>query len=106
MSAIDIGTVLAKFDDQVNEINFAVNTYQVRFITADGRLRTLHGRKNVKSPHQQLATPLEARGKVNYNLKRAGIMLLHDLEAQAPRTVKPATFCHFLHSGTWLKIRH
>jgi len=106
MSVIDIGTVLAKFDDTFNEIDFSVNRYRLRFITSDGRLRTITARKNVKSPQQGLASPLQPRGKINYNLKRAGHMLLHDLQADAPRTVKPATFCHFEILGNWIPIRH
>src|SRR5688572_23332453 len=95
MGVIDIGTVLAKFDDTVDEISHTVKDYSIRFITSDGRLRTMLARKNVKSPQAQLQSPLEEKGKVMYNLKRNGVMLLHDMEKDAPRTVKVATIFEF-----------
>lgn len=108
MNVIDIGTVLNHFDDTVDEQDLTVKEYGIRFITADGRLRTMRARKNVKSPKQQLRAPHQERGKGLYSLKRNGTMLVHDLDANEPRAVKVATFCAFkdFNSSTWLTVRH
>lgn len=105
---IDIGTVLNKFDDTVDELNATVKEYGIRFITADGRVRTMRARKNVKSPNQQLRKPLEERGKKMFNLKRNGLMLVHDLVIDEPRTVKVATIFAFkdFNQSTWNNVRH
>lgn len=108
MSEIDIGTVLQKFDDTVDEAQLTVKQYGIRFITADGRLRTMRARKNVKSPKQKLSKPLQPKGKVMFNLQRNGTMLVHDLDIDDPRTVKVASICAFkdFQSSTWLNVRH
>lgn len=108
MQQIDIGTVLNKFDDTVDEVLSIVKDYGIRFITSEGRLRTLRGRKNVKSPKQQLAKPLDPRGGVQYNLKRNGIMLIQDLDIAEPRACKVPMVCAFkdFQSSTWLTVFH
>ena len=105
---IDIGTVLAKFDDTFDEISHQVKEYCIRFITADGRLRTMRARKNVKHPKAQLEMPLEERGKVMYNLKRNGVMLLEDLDINEPRSVKVAAICFFkdFKGEQWQCVKH
>jgi hypothetical protein len=105
---IDIGTVLNKFDDTVDEVSSIVKEYGIRFITADGRLRTMRGRKNVKSPKQQLDKPLDPRGGVQWNLQANGTMLVHDLDIAEPRACKVAMFCGFkdFNSSTWLTVFH
>lgn len=100
MASIDIGTVLRHFDDTVDEHDLTVKNYGIKFITADGRLRTMRARKNVRSPKQQLRAPLNARGRVMYNLKRNGTMLVHDLEINQPRSVKVAAICFFADHGS------
>jgi hypothetical protein len=108
MGVIDIGTVLNKFDDTVDELDATVKEYGIRFITIDGRLRTMRARKNVKSPKQQLRKPTEERGNRMFNLKRNGVMLVHDLAIDQPRTVKVATICAFkdFNQSTWNNVRH
>ena len=108
MQLIDIGTVLNHFDDMVDEHDQTVKEYGIKFITSEGKIRTMRCRKNVKSPKRRLAKPLEERGKSSFNLKRNGIMLLHDLDLAAPRSVKVATFFAFkdFKSPIWLTIRH
>jgi hypothetical protein len=108
MAQIDIGSVLRHFDDTVDVFTNEVKTYHIRFITADGRLRTLLGRKNVKSPQRQLRAPLNPRGGVTWNLKYRGTMLVHDEEIQAPRAVKVANITGFKESksSTWLNVYH
>lgn len=108
MSVIDIGTVLNKFDDTVDEAEATVKEYGIRFITADGRLRTMRARKNVKAPKQELRAPLQTRGKGSFNLQRHGTMMVEDLDLKEPRTVKVATICGFrdFQHSTWSKVRH
>jgi hypothetical protein len=105
---IDIGTVLNKFDDTVDELNLQVKEYGLRFITADGRLRTIRARKNVKAPKQQLREPLQSKGRVMFNLKRNGTILLEDLDIHEPRAVKVAMITHFkdFKSTSWLPVFH
>lgn len=108
MNVIDIGTVLQKFDDTYDEQDLTVKEYGLRFITADGRLRTMRARKNVKSPKQQLQAPLAKRAKGLFNLKRNGTMLVQDLDKAVPRTVKVFACCAFkdFNSNPWLNVRH
>lgn len=109
MGVIDIGSVLNHFDDMVDELNQEVKEYGLRFITSDGRLRTMRCRKNVRSPKMQLRAPLQAKGKAMFNLKKHGTMLLSDLDTEdGLRTVKVATICHFKnHQSTeWNRVRH
>lgn len=107
MSEIDIGTVLRKFDDTVDLVTNEVKSYGIRFITSDGRLRTMIARKNVKAPRLQLERPHDERGKFKFNLKRAGVMLLHDLKLDEPRSVKVACITHFRDYGDnkWHRVR-
>lgn len=105
---IDIGTVLNKFADTVDERTSAVKRYWIRFITAEGKLRTMHCRKNVKSPKQQLQAPLQKRAKGLFNLQRHGTILVHDLAINEARTVKVATIFGFkdFNSDNWFNVRH
>lgn len=107
MSEIDIGTVLRKFDDTVDLVTNEVKSYGIRFITSDGRLRTMIARKNVKAPRLQLERPHDERGKFKFNLKRAGVMLLHDLKLDEPRSVKVACITHFrdYRDNKWHRVR-
>lgn len=108
MLVIDIGSALNHFDDMVDEHNQGVKEYGIRFITADGRLRTMRCRKNVSAPKQQLRKPLEPKGKSLFHLKRHGTMLVHDLDIEQARTVKVSTICHFknFESNEWNRVRH
>lgn len=108
MGTIDIGSVLNRFDDTVDEQDLTVKDYGIKFLTADGRLRTMRCRKNVKSPKQQLRAPLSERGRMKYNLKRAGTMLVHDLAIDQPRSVKVAAICFFAdhNSSQFSRVYH
>jgi hypothetical protein len=101
MGVIDIGTVLKHFDDTVDERDLTVKDYGIKFITADGRLRTMRARKNIKNPKRQLNKSPQERGRVMYNLQRHGTMLVHDLAIDKPRSVKVSTICFFAdHNST------
>lgn len=108
MGVTDIGTVLSKFDDTADELTAVVKEYGIRFITTDGRVRTMRARKNVKGPSRQLKAPLQERGRQLFNLKRHGTMLVHDLDKDEPRTVKVATIFSFkdFKESTWTNVRH
>jgi len=105
---IDIGTVLRHFDDTVDEMDLSVKEYGIRFITADGRLRTMRARKNVKEPKRGMRKPLANKGRVMYNLKRNGTMLVQDLELNEPRAVKVAAITAFrdYNSPEWHNVFH
>ena len=92
---IGIDKVLQHFDDTYDEANFNVKEYGLRFITEDGRVRTMRAKKKLKAPKQQLRKSTEERGKYKYNLQRHGNMLVEDLDLNEPRTVKPAMFFAF-----------
>jgi hypothetical protein len=105
---IDIGTVLKKFDDLYDERSLEVRDFGVRFITSDGRLRTMQCRKNVKSPKQKLRAPLRARAKGQFHLQRHGAMQVHDVAINETRTIKVATIFGFkdFKSSNWQTVRH
>ena len=104
---IDIGTVLNKFDDTADEASQDVKTYGIRFLKANGEVREMTCRKNVKSPKQQ---PVERnpRGKQVHHLKTHGNMMLHDVDADKAKTVKVATIFAFRDwkSDVWYKVWH
>lgn len=108
MEVIDIGTVLSKFDDTIDELTHEVKDYGIRFITSDGRIRTMRARKNVKSPRLKTDGTYEERGKLMYNLKRNGVLLLSDLDIDEPRSVKVAMIYGFkdFKNDTWLRVKH
>lgn len=109
MNTIDIGTVLNKFDDTYDERNQAVKEYGIRFITEDGRLRTMRCRKGVKAPQQQLVKEgNQPRGKFRFNLQYHGAILLHDLDINESRSPKVAMITQFkdYKSSTWVNVYH
>ena len=105
---IDIGSVLKRIDDTVDERTLRVKEYGLRFITADGRLRTIIGRKNVKGLKQKADTSKNPRGKFRYNLKRNNTLLFHDDAIDRPTTIKVACITHFkgFEENTWQKVFH
>lgn len=105
---IDIGTVLAKYNDTYDEKASVVKHYGIMFITADGRVRTMDSRKNVKAPKQELKAPLQKRAKGLFNLQRHGTILLEDLSRREARTVKVATIFGFrdFNQTTMHNVRH
>lgn len=124
MERIDIGTVLNKFNDTVDEVTQQVKTFGIRFINDRGEKRELVCRKNIKSPKQGKQDPiplfhlfvgsalpganLPDRGKEMYNLKRNGVMLVKAEHEDHPRTIKTAMIYGFkdFNSDTWLNVFH
>lgn len=107
MGQISIERVLHHFDNTMDEATMQINEYGVRFITADGRLRTMRARKLTKEPMRQLRAPLSNRGGITYNLKRNSTMLMEDIDRQQPRAVKVAMITGFKEkNSTWLTVFH
>lgn len=108
MNVIDIGTALLKMNDTVDEHDSTVKEFGIRVMTADGRVRAMRCRKNVKSPKQQLRAPLDPRGKVMFNLKRNGTLLVQDLDIDKPRSPKVAFIFQFrdFNETAWYRVRH
>lgn len=103
---IGIDKVLQHFDDTYDEASFTVKEYGLRFITEDGRVRTMRAKKKLKAPKQGLIKPTSDRGKFKFHMQRMGNMLVEDLDLKSPRTVKPAMFSHFKTSNGWEAIYH
>jgi hypothetical protein len=109
MQSVDIGTVLNKFDDTYDEQSQQVKVYGIRFVTEDGRIRTMRCRKGVRSPKQQLTSGgNQPRGKFRFNLKYHGAILLHDMDIDQARSPKVAMIFAFKDFGsdTWLNVFH
>jgi hypothetical protein len=109
MSTIDIGTVLNKFDETYDDQNPAVKEFGIRFITTDGRHRTMRCRKGVRAPKQELTEKgNQERGKFRFNLKFNGTMLVHDLDIEESRAVKVASIFAFkdFNQTAWLRVYH
>lgn len=105
---IDIGSVLNRFDDTVDEKTGAVKTYGIRFLKADGSTRQIICRKNVKTPALKPTGPLPEKGKTMHNLKRKGTIMIHDVENDVIRTPKVCMIYAFkdYKSNTWLNVFH
>jgi hypothetical protein len=107
MALISIERVLHHFDNTMDEKTMEVNEYRVRFITADGRLRTMRARKLTKEPMRQLRSPLSSRGGIQFNLKRNSTMMMEDIDRQEPRAVKVAMITSFKEKNSnWLTVFH
>jgi hypothetical protein len=107
---IDIGTILNKLDDTVDEETNEVKTYGIRYLKkkdADGKVtgEILRARKGVKNPKARMKKAgNNARGKYRYNLKENGVILLKDDDADVFRSIKAACIYGFRDYGSdvWL----
>jgi hypothetical protein len=107
MAQISIERVLHHFDNTVDEATMDVNEYGIRFITADGRLRTMRARKLTKEPRRQLRSALPSRGGISYNLKRNSTMMMEDIDRKEPRAVKVTMITSFKEKNSpWLTVFH
>lgn len=105
---IDIATTLRKLNDTYDAKTNEVKEYALRVLVADGQVRTLLCRKNVRSPKRGLKGELQARGKIKYNINYNGLIMLWDEEVQAPRNIKAACIFQFqdFKSKQWLDVVH
>lgn len=106
MEQIGIESVLMKLNDTVDRETSAVKTFGIRFLSADGQ-REMHCRKFTKMPKATL-TDHDRRGRQYYNLQESGTLLLEDVEAGHPKSVKAAMIYGFrdYQSSKWLNVFH
>lgn len=104
---IDIGTLLRKLNDTVDEKTQDTKVFGVRFLNANGDTRELIVRKNVKNPKQE---PLQRapRGKEQFHLQRNGVILVNAEGENHPRTIKTAMIYGFrdYKESYWLNVFH
>lgn len=98
-----------KLSDTVDELSNETKKFGLKALTADGSVREMVCRKNVKSPRMALKKGgLDGRGGVNFNLKMNGLILVFDEEAKAPRSIKAACILQFrdFKKTTWEDVKH
>jgi hypothetical protein len=107
MNQIGIENVLVKLNDTVDNQTTTVKTYGLRFITKEGEQREITCRKSTKMPKVEVSDQ-DKRGQQYYNLKRNGILLLEDINAGHPRSIKAAMIYGFrdYQSPIWLNVFH
>jgi hypothetical protein len=107
MEQIAIDVVLKKLNDTVDVSNSAVKSYGLRYLDAQGSVNEYHCRKFTKHPKTK-PTQTDKRGSDFYNLQRNGVILIEDLNAEHPRTLKVATIFGFrdYQSNNWLTVFH
>ena len=108
--AIDIGTVLNKIDNTVDDDSLEVKTFGLRFLTDKGISELIDCRKNVRDPFKGKQTAkhqLPAKGKFKYNLKRKGTILLTS-HLKDYRSVLVSAIYEFkdFKSNRWLRVKH
>lgn len=107
MVQIGIEAVLDKLNDTVDINNSTVKTFGLRFINAEGETREIVCRKHTKDATKKVSGKDE-RGKDYYNLQRNGVMLLQDMDANHPRSIKTAMIYGFrdYQSDVWYNVFH
>ncbi len=106
---IDAGTVLNKLNILIDDETNQTKEFGLQVLTSDGSVREMLCRKNVSSPRAALVKGKTApRGKFNYNLKMNGIVLVQDVIANSPRSIKAACILQFKDFGSsqWVDVRH
>lgn len=87
---IDIGTALDRINithEGGKPVNFSIS-----FVKDDGSIRNIKcARKNVKHPGQKS----NSGGKLNYNLKSKGVLLVHDEDMNEFRSIKISRVIEF-----------
>lgn len=106
MDQIGIENVLLKLNDTVDRETSSVKTYGLRFLSAEGK-REIHCRKYTKMPKAAL-NDQDRRGRQFYNLQQSGALLLEDIEAGHPKSVKASMIYGFrdYQSSNWLNVFH
>lgn len=99
MSEIDIGTVLNKLNDTINENTMAPKVYGLRFINKHGETRELMCRKNVRTGH---------KGTYQFSLKNNGLLQIQAEGEDHPRLIKPTMIYGFKDdlSKVWFNVFH
>lgn len=104
---IDIGTVLNKIDNTVDDETMEVRRFGIRYLTENGKGEMLDCRKNVKDPFKNQKGKTPEKGKFKYSLKQKGTILLTS-EEKAYRSVLVSTIYEFkdFKSSRWIRVRH
>lgn len=105
---IDIGAVLNKLNILIDDESNQTKQFEFQVLTSDG-VREMLCRKNVSSPKAGLVNgAIAPKGKFNYKLKMKGVILVQDLVANAPRSIKAACILQFKDFGSnqWVDVRH
>lgn len=104
---IDIATVLTRLNDTYDEQTQEEKFFGLRFIDRHGIPHEKEIRKNVKSPRLK-QHGVDARGRSEINLKRNGIIMLRERDAEHPITPKVCMIFGFKdHQSTeWLRVYH
>lgn len=105
---IDIGTVLNKLSDTVDEFSNETKEFGLKVLVADGDVREMLCRKNAKLKSSSKQGGTHVKGKLNYNLQMKGALLLYDVEVKEFRSIKAACILQFkdFKSNDWLDVRH
>ncbi len=104
---IDIGTVLNKIDNTVDDESMEVRRFGIRYLTEKGMGEMLDCRKNVKDPFKNQKGKTPEKGKFKYSLKQKGTILLTS-EDKAYRSVLVSAIYEFkdFKSPRWIRVRH
>lgn len=104
---IDIGTLLNKIDNTVDDESMEVRRFGIRYLTEKGTGEMLDCRKNVKDPFKNQKGKTPEKGKFKYNLKQKGTILLTS-EEKAYRSVLVSAIYEFkdFKSSRWIRVRH
>jgi hypothetical protein len=107
MEQISIENVLVKLNDTVDNATLTVKAYGIRFITAEGEKREILCRKKTKDAKTEIQG-LDPKGKQYYHLQANGVLLLDDLIAGHPKSIKAAMIYGFqdYQSPKWLNVFH
>ena len=107
---IDIGTVLNKLNDTVDQQTQDVKVFGLRFLVklkpGQGVTREMIVRKNVKAPKQKHS--VQERGKGTYSLQKNGILRAYSEERGHPIDIKTAMIYGFrdYKESYWLNVFH
>ena len=104
---IDIRAVLAKIDQLTDDRTNEIRTFGVRFLTAKGVSELIDCRKQVAETRRKASGEFPSKGKMNYNRKRNGTILL-EAPGKPYRSVLVSTIFEFKDflDTRWIRVRH
>lgn len=107
MLQVAIETVLNKLNDTVDTNDLTVKTFGLRFINRKGEKREVQCRKHTKDATKKVEGQ-DQRGKDYFSLQRNGVILVDDVDAGHPRTLKVAMIYGFkdFHDTQWFNVFH
>lgn len=104
---IDIRAVLAKIDQLTDDRTNQSRTFGIRFLTTKGISELIDCRKQVAETRSKAGGEFPSKGKMNYNRKRNGIILL-EAPGKPYRSVLVSTIFEFKDflDTRWIRVRH